>query len=223
MTWIKICGNTNLEDAQAAIAAGANALGFIFAAHSPRCITPEKAAEIIAGLPPEVEKVGVFADEAIERVQAVAQQAKLTAIQLHGSETAEHARQLDSPCEGCRLRVFKSLHLSEATGMTFAQSRVLGEHFDALLLDSAKPGQGGTGRTFDWEHATPLIKMLAVTSKLIVAGGLTPQNVGEAIAKFRPYGVDTVTGVERSPGKKDHDKLRAFIKAVHLVDVAGRL
>ncbi len=211
MTWIKICGNTNLEDAQAAAAAGADALGFIFAAHSPRCITPEQAAAIIGQLPPTVEKVGVFADDPVERVFAVAEQARLTAVQLHGSETVGHAQQLDAPCAGCRLRVFKSLHLAEALGISFADSRKLGEHFDALLLDSAKPGHGGSGRTFDWEHATPLIRLLSVTSKLIVAGGLTPDNVSQAIAKFHPYGVDAVTGVERAPGHKDHDLVRRFI------------
>jgi len=213
MVWIKVCGNTNLEDARAAVDAGVDALGFIFAKHSPRYVSVERAAEIIRELPPNVERVGVFTDAPAQEVSVAVQQAGLTAVQLHGSETAEHARQLATPCAGCRLRVFKSLHLAEAQGISFAQSRVLGEHFDALLLDSSKPGFGGTGRTFDWEQATPLIKMLGVTSKLIVAGGLTPENVGEAIAKFRPYGVDAVTGVEREPGKKDLEKVRAFVKA----------
>jgi phosphoribosylanthranilate isomerase len=213
MVWIKICGNTNLEDARVAVEAGVDALGFIFARHSPRCISADRAAEIIRELPPEIEKVGVFTNAPVDEVFAVAQQAGLTAVQLHGSETPDDARRLDSPCAGCRLRVFKSLHVAEAQGISFAESRVLGEHFDALLLDSSKPGFGGTGRTFDWEQAAPLIKMLGVTSKLIVAGGLTPENVGEAIAKFRPYGVDAVTGAEREPGKKDHDKVRAFVKA----------
>ena len=101
------------------------------------------------------------------------------------------------------------------TPLFFARqlTRKLGEHFDALLLDSAKTGHGGSGRTFDWEHAGPLIRLLGVTSKLIVAGGLGSENVGAAIAKFHPYGVDAVTGVEIAPGKKDHMKLKEFVSA----------
>src|SRR3954466_14948212 len=133
--WVKICGNTNVEDARAAIDAGANALGFIFAPSS-REITPEEAQAIVAQLPEDVEKVGVFVNETAERITEIANQVGLTAAQLHGDETAADARRLQISVNGRRMRLFKTLHMRDANVMPFAETRALGEFYDALLLDA---------------------------------------------------------------------------------------
>jgi phosphoribosylanthranilate isomerase len=213
MVWIKICGNTNLEDARAATDAGADALGFIFAP-SPRQVTPDAAAAIIRELPPEVEKVGVFVNESPERMAALAQEIGLTAAQLHGDETPDHLSPLHITVHARRFRLFKTLHMANGHEPSFADMRKLGHYFDALLLDAGTSAQrGGTGRVFDWDDAQRLVGMVRVNSKVIVAGGLTAENVGEAVRRFQPWGVDVASGVEREPGRKDHEKLRAFIAA----------
>ncbi len=213
MLWIKICGTTNLDDARAAIAAGANALGFVFAP-SPRQIAPDAAAAIVRELPAEIEKIGVFANETPERIAAIAQEAGLTAAQLHGDETAAAARALQVCVNGRRLRLFKTLHMSNGHAPEFAETRALGQFYDALLLDAGTPAQrGGTGRVFDWDDAERVVSLVRVTSKVVIAGGLTEENVGEAVRRFQPWGVDVVSGVERAPGQKDPEKLRAFVAA----------
>src|SRR5258706_8617338 len=172
MLWIKICGTTNLGDARAAIAAGANALGFIFAP-SPRQIAPDAAAVIVRGLPAEIEKVGVFVNEAPERIAAIAQEAGLTAAQLHGDETAGAARALQVCVNGRRLRLFKTLHMSNGHAPAFAETRALGQFYDALLLDAGTPAQrGGTGRAFDWEDAERMVSLLRRPSKAATAADL---------------------------------------------------
>ena len=228
MTWVKICGTTNREDALAAVDAGADAVGFVFAT-SPRQIEPEAAREIAAALPQRVEKVGVFANESSERIQAIARQVGLTIIQLHGDESPEFARTLfrgsdDSSNGGARIRVFKAVSVSPGSEGALRDFAVTGT-VDGLLLDSAVlrvacMGQGtelvrgGTGVTFDWKRAASFVPGIAQRTRVILAGGLTPANVAEALRILKPWGVDVCTGVEASPGTKDVNKVRAFVAAV---------
>ena len=200
MTWIKICANTNLRDALAASEAGADALGFVFAA-SPRQVTPAAAAEIIAQLPATIEKVGVIADESVDFVIDVATTARLTGVQLHGRETPEYVLALRRAVP--HLKIIKGLHPSEQADAY---------EVDAILLDSGSGDtRGGTGKTFDWQANVSRVR--ALKPPVIIAGGLTPENVGEAIRTFQPFGVDVASGVESTKGMKDHAKVRAFIAA----------
>ncbi|MGH9523745.1 MAG: phosphoribosylanthranilate isomerase [Terriglobales bacterium] len=223
MTWIKICGTTNLDDAKTAVAAGADALGFIFA-ESPRRITPEKAAEIIAELPREVGKVGVFVNESPQRMHELICDLRLTAVQLQGDETMDVARELRrlaSDRTG-RLRIFKAVGVGR--GMEGVLRGFAGAtEIDGVLLDSfaaraaghgeGRSARGGTGKTFDWRRAQSFVPGLAKSTRVIIAGGLSPENVAEAIAMLSPWGVDVCTGVEKSPGLKDAAKVREFIES----------
>ena len=218
MIWIKICGITNPDDAWVAVEAGANALGFLFA-ESPRKIDPKLAKEIVAAVPAKVEKVGVFVDERPARIREVVKLVGLTAVQLHGSESHEFAQQLFPEKE--RPRLYRALSIkavfSAANITAVLHAHKLRPVFDAMLVDSGSPTRGGTGLTFDWERARPFITGLKKWGKVIVAGGLTPTNVQRAIEMFRPWGLDVSSGVEREPGKKDHEKIKAFIAAVRQV------
>jgi phosphoribosylanthranilate isomerase len=221
MTWIKICGTTNLADALLAVEAGADAIGFIFA-KSRRHIEPQAARAIADALPPRIEKIGVFVDEHPEQVRDIVAQAALTGVDLHGEED-ESTRNLlhAAPVEGRRIRVFKTLHMGEAKEMEFAHTRILAGLYDALLLDSGNHEQrGGTGKTFDWDATEKLIRLISVTARVIFAGGLNPQNVAQAITRFRPWGVDVVSGVEAEIGRKDPEKVRAFIDAVRAAEAS---
>ncbi len=216
MTWVKICGTTSLRDAQLSIDAGANALGFVFAP-SPRRVEVRAAAEIIVGLPGGVEKVGVFVNEEPARVAGIAEQVGLTGVQLHGDEPASHLAEFRRAL-GER-RIIKTLHAPEllAAGQEGLAPYLATRHrYDAILLDSGSAARpGGTGVPFAWEKALPLAKAIRVMNiRLIIAGGLTAENVGEAIRMFAPWGVDVVSGVETAPGQKDEIKLREFIAAV---------
>jgi phosphoribosylanthranilate isomerase len=207
-TWIKICATTSVEDGLAAIAAGADALGFVFAP-SKRQVTAEQARAIIAGLPAGVERVGVFQNETAARIRETVTHAGLTAVQLHGEETPELVGELFSrgPREP-RIGVIKSIVVRDDFQERFAALCRNHAGMDSMLLDSG----GGSGRTFDWQAVRPLLQSSGM--RLIIAGGLTPENVGEAIRTFSPWGVDVVTGVEREPGRKDPEKLKAFVAAV---------
>lgn len=196
MTRIKICGITNLEDALAAADAGADALGFVFAA-SPRQIAPPAAAEIVAALPPLVNAVGVFADADAEVVVSIAQHVQLDAVQLHGQESPRYCRCLSG-------KVIKRFRVFDGDSAERVAQRMAEYDVAAYLLD---PG-AGSGKTFDWRLAQ------AISRRLIVSGGLTPQNVGDAIRVARPFAVDVSSGVESRPGHKDHAKLREFVAAV---------
>jgi phosphoribosylanthranilate isomerase len=221
MTWIKICGTTNLGDAKLAVDAGADAVGFIFT-KSKRRIEPQAARQIADALPPHIEKIGVFVNEAPQRVRDIVAEAGLTGVDLHGEED-EGTRNLlfSAPVEGRRIRVFKTLHMLEPREMEFAQTRILAGLYDALLLDSGSHEQrGGTGKPFDWDATEKLIRLISVTARVIFAGGLNPQNVGQAITRFHPWGVDVVSGVEAEPGRKDPEKVRAFIAAVRAAEAA---
>lgn len=218
MTWIKICGTTNVEDALASVEAGADALGFVFAP-SPRRISPREAARVTAALPSSMERIGVFVNQTVELVLDTVEKAGLTGVQLHGDEDLSFAQRLRREAKP-NLRLLKAVSLREvvdAKGKTFAVAAAEGAAavFSSLLLDSGAQGKrGGTGLPFDWQEAAPMTRLLAKKFPLVIAGGLNPENVGKALQIFHPWGVDVVSGVEQALGKKDPAKLRAFIAAV---------
>jgi phosphoribosylanthranilate isomerase len=208
-TWIKFCGTTSIEDALASIEAGADALGFIFAP-SKRRIAPEKAQAVIEQLPPTVERVGVFLNASPEEIGRVAGLVDLTGIQLHGNEvTADVRRAL--PRSRSSLRIIKTILMGNGIAKVPAALSA-GEAVYAWLLDSG----AGSGKTFDWQAART--ELGSRQDRFIIAGGLTPENVGEAIHLFSPWGVDVVTGIESEPGHKDPKKLKAFVNAVRKAD-----
>jgi len=202
MTLVKICGITTLDDALAAVDAGADALGFNFYARSPRYISPANAREITNHLPPSIMKVGVFVNHELQSVLAIASEAHLTAVQLHGDESPEYCRQLEQT------------FVIKAFGARYDLDLSAYE-VDAIMLDTKDDLlRGGTGRVFDWtiaQHARESVKSVA---KLFLAGGLSPENVAEAIATVKPYAVDACSSLECSPGKKNHARMRAFVNAV---------
>ena len=195
---VKICGITNREDALHAVACGADALGFVFYQKSPRCVTPEAVASICAELPPFVTRVGLFVNEEPGRVLAIAGSCGLDALQLHG----------DEPPQSCHLppyRVIKGIRPRSGDDLSGYDAFPVA----ALLIDAAVPGQfGGTGQRADWA----LAEQMAARRRVILAGGLTPDNVGDAVRQVRPYAVDVSSGVECAPGKKDPEKVLAFIR-----------
>ena len=199
MVRVKVCGITSAEDGLMAIDAGADALGFVFYAKSSRYIAPETAAEIVQQLPPLVTRVGVFVDSGLEEVREIMSLCGLDVAQLHGEESVEYCRALFP-------RVIKAFRIrGPATVERLAEYRAA-----AYLLDAYSPALvGGTGETFDWDLAREARRH----GPVILAGGLTPENVRQAIGVVRPYGVDVSTGVESAPGKKDAGLVRAFIKA----------
>jgi len=222
MTWVKICATTNLRDAQASVAAGANALGFIFAP-STRRIEVETAAEIIVALPAGIEKIGVFVNETQEHVAEIAAQVGLTGVQLHGDEPAAQLPKYRRMLGGRRLiKTLQARELLAEGGDRILQSYLdMSGSLDAILLDSGVPShRGGTGVPFDWEAALPLVQKIRAVLPVIIAGGLTPENVGHAVRLFEPWGVDVVSGVERETGKKDEAKLRSFIAVARQTESA---
>ena len=195
MVHAKICGITNREDALCAVNCGADALGFIFYEKSPRYVAPEKAAKIICDLPPFVTPVGVFVNA--PHIDATVKLAGLRAIQLHGDEPPE-------ACLGHEVPVIRTLRVgNEFDALTLRSYPV-----HTFLLDTARAGSyGGTGETFDWAKAREAKNY----GRIILSGGLNPDNVREAIEQVAPYAVDTSSGVEAEPGKKDHKKVRNFL------------
>ncbi len=261
MTWIKICGITNLDDALVATDAGANALGFVFYPKSPRHVTLETARSIVAQVPQRIEKVGVFVNETVDHVHDTAKQLGLTAVQLHGDESTAFSRALfqglanGSPCRPMIFRAWPAKIFDApaeqavrwdpvAAGLiepdeAYKGKRVHKIHvakngdlflethgfrpgvISGVLLDSSTAEKrGGTGQAFDWERVQPWAGIINSISKLIVAGGLRPGNVQEAIHLLHPWGVDVSSGVEREPGKKDPRKVRAFVQAVRAMEEA---
>ncbi len=214
MTWIKFCATTNLLDALACIEAGADALGFIFAP-STRRVDVATAAEIIAALPSEVEKIGIVVNETPAHVAELVQQTGLTGVQLHGDEEA--AQIPDFRAALGNRRITKTLQARELLRagygpMLLEEFLEQVETLDSILLDSGSPKErGGTGKAFDWQAALPVVAEIRAQIPVVIAGGLTPENVGKAIRLFEPWGVDVVSGVEREVGKKDEAKLRAFV------------
>lgn len=202
--FVKICGITRSEDARAAADAGAAAIGFVFWPGSPRYIDPYRARGIAASLAPFVSTVGVFVDQPAEYVNGVRALVRLSAVQLHGTEAPGYAARLGGP-------VIKAL--SAADGITFDwgswPSTV------TLLLDAHDPVRhGGTGRVIDWRTAAGV----AARRRILLSGGLTPENVVDAIACVQPFGIDVSSGVEDAPGIKNHERLAALFKAIHDIE-----
>jgi phosphoribosylanthranilate isomerase len=225
--FIKICANTNLEDALLAAELGVDAVGFVFAP-SKRRVTPEQVAEITRELPKMISKVGVFTSTDAEEILAAAKAAGLTAVQLHSAFDAKLVDAIDAGSGGVLhvvqvIDVPVGMEVEELRGSLTAVLRH--PYVVAALLDASHDGvSGGTGKSFDWERtaAEVLAVQEAIGGKVIVAGGLDAENVGEAIAAFAPWGVDVASGVESAPGKKDAERLRAFVAAARAAEsVAG--
>ncbi len=199
MVKVKICGITNFEDAMAAVDFGADALGFVFYKESPRHITPEKAAAIIKYLPPFVQSVGVFVDETAETIEHTIASCCIDMIQMHGSEPPDKCKSSRRVIKAIRIKNLDSLApLAGYRGMV-----------SAFLLDAYAPDAlGGSGRAFNWDIAVEAKQF----GRIILAGGLSPQNVADAVRHVRPYGVDVSSGVEQAKGKKDLAKMRSFIE-----------
>jgi phosphoribosylanthranilate isomerase len=199
MVKVKICGITNIDDAMAAVDSGADALGFVFFRESPRYVSPKKAASIIAELPPFMQTIGVFANESPENIGAAVSSARIDLVQLHGDE---------SPAM-CRLtrRVIKAIRIKSLDSL--APLSRYARHVTGFLLDAYTPDKlGGTGMIFNWDIAVEAKQF----GQIILAGGLTPDNVAEAVRYVKPYGVDVSSGVEQNKGKKDHEKMKLFIE-----------
>ena len=242
MTWVKICGMTNLEDALVAVDAGADAVGFVFYEKSPRCVSVETAQEIIEKLPETVEKIGVFVDPDMDPVQVLFATG-LTGMQLYFSQEgiagsrACQGKATGRACMPARFRNVMAFPMSlfsddvnqvqdMVSGIARSRANVPKDvvipagTFDTLLFDSGNSQQpGGTGASFDWAKSKPIADAIRSHGlKLIVAGGLRPENVGEAIDVLHPWGVDVASGVEARPGKKDPEKVRTFVRAVREMD-----
>ena len=203
MIRVKICGNVTLKDTMAAVEAGADAVGFVFHARSPRVVSPKAVAVIVSHLPPFVTPVGVFVNEKPDVVRQIASDCGIHLVQLHGEESPQY-------CAELKLSVLKGIRVCSRGDLSMLSLY----RVKAILLDAYVEGVvGGTGTTFDWA--------LAVEAKawgpIILAGGLTPDNVVEAISRVQPYGVDVSSGVEAAPGVKDHAKVRAFVENVKCV------
>ena len=209
--FVKVCGITRREDADAAVEVGASALGFVFWPKSPRAIDPYRARAIVSSLPPFVSAVGVFVDQPAAYVNGVAGLVGLSAVQLHGDEPVEYAAAINRP-------VVKAVGLRHGVappaGMVESwPTRVL------ILVDVHDPvRRGGTGRTVDWSVAAAIARR----RRVVLAGGLTPENVGEAIARVQPFGIDVSSGVEAAPGIKDHGRIKALFEAVHGSSITAR-
>jgi len=202
---VKICGITRPEDAEAAVAYGAGAIGFIMWPDSPRVVAPERARDIVARLPVGTLAVGVFVNQPVEDVNALADRIGLTHVQLHGDETPAYGRAIERP-------------VIKATS-EFGEHALAGWSSDTTwLVDARDPvRRGGTGRTADWLAAAAFGR----TRRVLLAGGLTPENVVEAIGTVRPYGIDVSSGVESAPGIKDRDLMRKLFEAVAAAKAGG--
>jgi phosphoribosylanthranilate isomerase len=247
--WIKICGNTSLEDALLAVEAGADAVGFVFAP-SPRRVTAAEVAAIVPHLPATVEKIGVFVDAEVDEIYSTVRECGLTGVQLHfeaGPELPAKLRERLGP----ELRILRVVHLAaaqpsdansfvsghdrvpsgcraasvaEAAGALAPEACFRDPDVDAILVDSrTSTASGGTGATFDWQLARKtLFQNAEARKRRIAAGGLNPANIAEAIATLRPWGVDVVSGVEAAPGKKDPEKVREFVARARAADCESK-
>jgi len=195
---VKVCGMTSLKDALVAVEGGADAVGFIFYKKSPRSVTMKTVREIVLELPPFVDTVGVFVDETAEQINKIADYCNLDIIQLHGNESPTF-------CKKIRRKVIKAFRIKDMQSV----KKISNFQVSGFLLDTFSENlHGGTGKVFDWNLALPAKKF----GPVIMAGGLTPNNVQQAVRQIRPYGVDVCSGVESEPGIKDHKKVRAFLK-----------
>jgi phosphoribosylanthranilate isomerase len=212
---VKICGITRLEDAHAAVDVGAHALGFVFHPPSPRFINPEEAAAIIRTLPPFTMAVGVFVNLPAIEVEAIADRCGLHAVQLHGEESPEE-------CAAAKRPVIKAFRFDPAKGKLGLSRYAM----SSILIDAGVAGAwGGTGVPVDWELLNRFLETEpeAVRRRLVLAGGLTPHNVREAIDLVKPFAVDVSTGVEVEPGIKDHQKIKEFMNAIRNTRNPGQM
>ena len=204
-TRVKICGITRLADALTAVEAGADALGFVFAPNTPRFVDPDRVASITAQLPPFVTTVGVFVSKDAPTIKGIIDRCRLDVVQLHADVPPEFCRALDK-------RVIKAIRVKDESSLSILSNYDV----NAFLLDTYVEGKmGGTGQVFDWDLALKA----KTRARIIVAGGLDPDNVAQAVRRVKPYGVDVGSGVESRPGRKDPHKIREFIKAVRSVEV----
>jgi phosphoribosylanthranilate isomerase len=217
MTWVKICGITNLEDALLAVEAGADAVGFVFHEKSPRKVDVETARAIVAAVPDRVEKVGVFVEQGADSILEIAERTGLTIMQVPIVAAGEVLKTL----AGGKSKSPKLVVAIPADKIqeSFSIGEPLREDLYAALIDSGSAAApGGTGTTFDWQKKRDILRRIALTIPVVIAGGLRPANVSEAIGTFRSFGVDVASGVEARPGKKDPEKMRAFVRAVRETD-----
>jgi phosphoribosylanthranilate isomerase len=220
MTWVKICGITNVEDALTAVNAGADALGFVFYEKSPRHVTREVVREIVRQLPAKIEKVGVFVDEGLDEMEQVAEAAELSGIQMHMKfPHSQWGKAATLGSQTTKYLVLRANDLLDGSLTSVAWYQDVKESIGAIFLDAGTEKElGGTGKTFDWNAATQTVRAFQQNFRIVVAGGLTPTNVSQAMVILKPWGVDVSTGVEARPGKKDPDKVRAFVAAVRRAD-----
>jgi phosphoribosylanthranilate isomerase len=237
MTWVKICGITNLEDALAAVEAGADALGFVFYEKSPRNVSQETVGAIVAQLPVKIEKVGVFVGNSPEKFLDIVHGSGLTGSQHYFDLNARSSDGATAYGAGCFPPGFKSylavpaewlieskdsanhfipsLARAAETMRSRPESDSFPAFFQTIFLDSGNLQRpGGTGTAFNWQKAAPIVEQMKQVVDIVIAGGLNPTNVSEAIRILQPWGVDVSSGVESKPGKKDPEKVRAFIAAV---------
>jgi phosphoribosylanthranilate isomerase len=207
--WIKICGNTNLEDARFAAECGADAVGFVFAP-SPRRVEADQVRQITQELPTQLEKYGVFVDAGFDEIVSTVETGGLTGVQLHRSTDERVLHHLRQHFAG-RIRILQVLNYK---AIEFEQQlKELGQNEDPVLVDSSTlQALGGTGTSFDWKDARSTLQRTAPNLRLIAAGGLAPENVKQAIEILQPWGVDVVSGVESKPGRKDPRRVQAFIE-----------
>jgi len=221
MTWVKICGMTNLEDALTVADAGADAVGFVFYEKSPRNISVEAAREIVEKLPKGVEKVGVFVNQSAQELADISDRVGLSAVQVYLLDS-DGARFCADVLPNKKRRTFLAIpgeRVTSREAFEISFSRESLSRTSALFLDSGNRQQpGGTGKSFDWRSAADTVKAISEIIPIVIAGGLSTQNVGEAIDVLNPWGVDVASGVEARPGKKDPEKVRAFVKAVRKAD-----
>jgi len=229
MTWVKICGITNLEDALVAVEAGADAVGFVFYEKSPRKVSKNVARKIVSVLTSRIERIGVFVDGENALLHETAKDVGLSGLQVHvGPQSADNLTVSPLPPKLNQYLVLPVRRLLNE-GFSFdsfaisARNEKTSGRATALFLDSGTADQpGGTGKVFDWKAAIPIAGCISDAGwRLVVAGGLTPENVAEAMGILHPWGVDVSSGVETRPGKKDHEKVRAFVKAVRDADKAN--
>jgi phosphoribosylanthranilate isomerase len=234
MTWVKICGITNLEDAQLAIEAGADAIGFVFHEKSPRCVDPEKVRQIVAELPNNIEKIGVFVSGRGQEIQGeenhdivrTAMHAGLSGVQIHFASTEKKAGPFNGFSASAEMKQYLALpvkcffHEETLVENSLMEMKNVQSGMAGIFLDSGTPDvPGGTGKVFDWKKAITIAERIKASGlNLVVAGGLNPANVNEAMHTLKPWGVDVSSGVEAHPGKKDAEKVRAFIAAVRQIE-----
>ncbi|MDQ7968474.1 MAG: phosphoribosylanthranilate isomerase [Oxalicibacterium faecigallinarum] len=217
-TRIKICGLTRAQDVQAAVAAGADAIGFVFYDKSPRYLAPADAGRLIASVPPFITTTGLFVNASQDEVSAVLQQAPVSLLQFHGDETVETCVSIAQAVNRPFIRAVRVKPETTACDLVEyeAEYRAASGLFAGLLLDAFAEGYGGSGKVFDWSLIPE-----SIAPRVVLSGGLSVQNATDAVRRVRPYAVDISSGVEAAKGIKDAEKIRAFISAVRAADAAS--